>query len=180
MPPLTRDEYLKSLKRRRIKFVVEKGSMAKLFKAGTGSDLQIEIYKKIALKELFSIRSIEEYDQWLINVIEDNCWSVYSRNGLDIDRWAYFAKLINIIIYEIVLNRELADDKTAKTLYPFLHLPIDSSVTYSLEKIDPKFPGIWFLKGMSKESYMEFQHAARKLGRKYNIPPIWFEAAYSS
>ena len=174
------DAHKDALVKRRIKFVVEKGAMARLFKAGTSSALQKELIRKLKPSSIAKLQSRDEYDNWLLELVEDNCWEQYSRNGLSEDRWAYFAKLINIVIYEIVSNRELLSESDWQRLHPWLHLPLDSNVFFSLQKIDPAVPATWMLKGMTRQQYWSMQNAARKLAEQYDIPPIWFEDAWVS
>ena len=153
--------------------------MARLFKGGTHDALQRELARHITVDALSRIRTRDQYDVWLLSVIESPCWKLYSRNGLAQDRWGYFAKLINIVIYEVVANRELSSEGVWKRLRPFLHLPIDSSVTYHLTQLDSAFPWVWMLKGMTKKQYLGVQKAARTLAEARGVPAIWFEAAWS-
>ncbi|GEM_PF-3111695 len=174
------DDHKDALLKRRIKFVVEKGAMARLFKSGTSSRLQEELFRKLKPSSIAKLQSQDEYDRWLSELLEDDCWEQYSRNTLREDRWAYFAKLINIVIYEIASNRELLSGDDWQRVRQWLHLPLDSNVFYFLQQIDPEFPATWILKGMTKEQYWEMQGAARKLAKQYGIPPIWFEDAWVS
>ena len=176
----TQEQHREALIRRRIKFVVEKGAIARLFKRGTHAALQEELARRIRPEELSRIQTRDEYDFWLLSTVESSCWDSYSRNGLDEDRWAYFAKLVNIVVYEIVANRELFSETDWQRLRPFLHIPVDVTVTYHLSKLDPSFPGVWVLKGMTKDQYLGVQDAARRLAHGHEVPPIWFEAAWSA
>ena len=176
---LSERKHKEALVRRRIKFVVEKGAMARLFKAGSHSSLQDKLYEMIKPSALAAIRDRKEYDSWLIRIVEADRWAKHSRNGLVEDRWAYFAKLINIVIYEIVSNRELFAEADWERLRPNLHIPIDSTVMDHLSEIDPNFPVIWTLKGMTKKDYLCIQQAVRMLAKKHDVPPIWFEAIWS-
>ena len=180
MKPFTPEQHREALIRRRVKFVVEKGAMARLFKGGTHSALQEELLRTVKLEELLEIQTKEEYDKYLNGIFERSCWAKYSRNGIDIDRYGYFAKLINIVIYEITSNRELFSEMSWLRLRSFIHVPIDWNVTYYLNQIDPSIPAVAILKGMSKERYWAIQKGIRKLAEKYKIPPIWFEAAWSA
>jgi len=180
MQPFTADQHHDALIRRRIKFVVEKGAMARLFRAGTHSLLQDDVFRYVKPEHLAGIQTRDEYDDWLIKTVELDCWETYSRNGLDLDRWAYFAKLINIIVYEIVANRELFGDADWQRLQHFLHIPIDDTVTYHLSQIDPNLPTLKRLKGMTKEQYLHIQNGVRQLADSHRLPPIWFEAAWSA
>jgi len=180
MTVFTEQQHRDALIRRRIKFVVEKGAMARLFKGSSNSALQEELFRCIKPAELSRIQTHDEYDAWLISTIESPCWEPYSRNSLDDDRWAYFAKVINIVVYEIVANRELFSEADWQRLRPFLHIPVDMTVTDHLSRLEPTFPGVWVLKGMTKDQYMCAQDAARRLGREHGVPPIWFEAAWSA
>lgn len=180
MKPLTPDQHRDSLIRRRIKFVVEKGAMARLFKAGSSFGLQEELFTCLQPSEIAKINAKDEYDSWLIRVVERDTWEPFSRNGIDKDRWGYFAKLVNIIIYEIISNRELFDEKDWLRLRPFLHVPLDWKVTYHLNQITDTIPSLEILKGMSKEKYLRIQRSIRELAEQYNVPPIWFEGAYST
>ena len=177
--PLSVEQHREALIRRRLKFVVEKGAMARLFKQGTNSELQQELYHRLDISLISKISTREEYDAWLIKTIELDCCAKYSRIGIENDRWGYFAKLINIVIYEIVSNRELFAEEDWMRIRPFLHIPIDGNVNYHLYRIDPSFPIFVTLKYMSKQEYIDFQKQVRKLGEKYDLPPIWFEAAWS-
>lgn len=180
MKPFSLEEHRDALIRRRIKFVAEKGAMARLFLGGTSSALKEELFRRLKPSELACIKTREEYDGWLTRTVELQCWQKYSRNGLDADRWAYFAKLINIVVYEIVSNRELFSEEDWQRIRPFLHVPIDSNVTYHLSQIDRDFPTIFILKGMTKQEYLCVQEAVRKIADSHKLPPIWFEAAWSA
>lgn len=176
----TAEEHRDALIRRRIKFVVEKGAMARLFKAGTHGALQEELFRRLLPAQLARIQTRDEYDTWLLETVESSCWEPYSRNGLDEDRWAYFAKLVNIVVYEILANRELFSEADWQRLRSFLHVPIDATITYHLSKVDPGFPAAWVLKGMTRKQYVRVQAAVRALGERHGVPPIWFEAAWSA
>lgn len=154
--------------------------MARFFLRGTSPDLQQELFKALGPSFLAGIRTRDEWDHWLVELIESERWEPYSRNGLQADRWAYFAKVINIVTYEIVANRELFSQQDWERIQPFLHLPIDTNVSLHLETLDPTFPGIFYLKGMTKTAYWAFQAGARQLAAKLGVPPIWFEAAWSA
>jgi hypothetical protein len=178
--PFSPQQHRDSLIRRRIKFVVEKGAMARLFKAGSSSELQKELFACLQPFEMAKMKTRDEYDGWLIQVVERDTWESFSKNGIDEDRWAYFAKLVNIIIYEIISNRELFEEQDWLRLRPFLHVPLDWTVTYHLNQITDKIPPLAVLKGMSKEKYLGIQAAIRELAEQHNVPSIWFEAAYSA
>ncbi len=180
MEAFSPEQHCEALIRRRIKFVVEKGAMARLFKGGTHAALQEELARRIRPEELSRIQTCEEYDSWLFATAESACWGPYSRNGLDEDRWAYFAKLINIVVYEVVANRELFPETDWQRLRPFLHIPVDASITYHLSQLEPSFPTAWVLKGMTKDRYVSVQDAVRRIAHKHGVPPIWFEAAWSA
>ncbi len=180
MKTFSPEERIDALVRRRIKFVVEKAAMARFFRRGTSAALQEELFKALKPSRLAHIQTLDEYDRWLVGLIESERWEPYSRNGLRADRWAYFAKLINIVTYEIVANRELFSQHDWERIRPFLHLPIDANVSFHLEKLDPTFPAIFYLKGMTETAYWTFQTAARELAAKLGISPIWFEAAWSA
>ncbi len=154
--------------------------MARLFQVGTSAELQEELFRRLRPSHLARITSRDEYDKWLTKVVELDCWENFSKNGLREDRCAYFAKLINIIIYEIVANRELFSEQDWKRLRPFLHIPVDWNVSYHLTQIDASFPAVVVLKGMSKDEYWRVQTAVRKLADEHGLPPIWFEAAWSA
>src|SRR5437867_8584498 len=180
MQVFTDEKHREALIRRRIKFVVEKGAMARLFKAGTNAALQEELARRIRPEELAGVQTRTEYDVWLFSTVESSCWERYSRNGLDKDRWGYFAKLVNIVVYEIVANRELFSETDWQRLRPLLHIPVDVTVTYHLWKLEPDFRWVWQLKGMTKDQYTSVQDAARRLAQTQGVPPIWFEAAWSA
>jgi hypothetical protein len=180
MPIFTAEEHHDALIRRRIKFVVEKGAMARLFRAGTHGALQEELFCRIVPAKLARVQTRDDYDKWFFDTIESSCWESYSRNGLAADRWAYFAKLVNIVVYEILASRELFSEADWERLRPFLHVPIDATTTYHLSRVDPDFPSASVLKGMTKTQYVRVQAAVRGLADRHGVPPIWFEAAWSA
>jgi hypothetical protein len=154
--------------------------MARLFREGTHRNLQEALFQFIKPSELSSIHTRVEYDSWLIETIESNHWKRFSRNGLRSDRWSYFAKLVNIVVYEIISNREVFSDVAWQRLKPYLHIPIDSIVIAHLCVQEPEFPRVKRLKGMTKKTYLTIQYAARVLAKKRGVSPIWFEAAWSA
>ncbi len=180
MRSFTENEHQAALLRRRVKFVVEKGSMARLFKTGRHSHLQNQICKRVRPSTVAAQTSRDEYDRWLLDLIRDDCWESYSRNGIEHDRWGYFAKLFNIVIYEITCNRELFGEDGWLRIRSWWHIPFDSTVLYGLTRLDPSFPACWILKGMREEQYATMLSAARSLAAKFGIPTIWFEDAWTS
>ncbi|MEK7409015.1 MAG: hypothetical protein AAB225_28460, partial [Acidobacteriota bacterium] len=96
---------------------------------------------------------MEQYDSWLSKTVEDECWQPFSRHSLEEDRWAYFAKLVNIVVYEIVSNREVFCESDWQRLRQWLHLPLDSRVCHLLTKVDPTCPVPPLLSGMMADQY---------------------------
>jgi len=86
MAVFTQEQHREALIRRRIKFVAEKGAMARLFKAGTNAALQEELARRLRPEDLSRLQTRDEYDSWLFATVESSCWEPYSRNGLDEDR----------------------------------------------------------------------------------------------
>lgn len=170
-----------ALLRRRIKFVTEKGSMARLFRAGMNSNLQMRLYERLQPTDIIVNETIGEYDTWLIGTVELPIWAPFVREDDDIEsvRWGYFAKLINVLVYEILSNRELVLEKHWFRLKSIIHLPIDKNVTQNILIINPEFKVIQRLKGMTKQQYLNFQADAKKLADIYNVPKIWLEDAWA-
>ena len=70
----------------------------------------------------------KQYDQWLLTTLRLSCWTNFARSDGDKVRWGYFAKLVNIVIYELVSNREVFPDEAVwQRLRPFLHIPLDTA-----------------------------------------------------
>lgn len=65
MEPFTRDEHRAALVRRRIKFVAEKGAMARLFRKGTNTQLQRELFRQLQPSTLARPATRDAYDAWL-------------------------------------------------------------------------------------------------------------------
>jgi hypothetical protein len=157
MKTFSAQQRIDALVRRRIKFVVEKAAVARFFLAGTSSDLHEELFRALRPSRLAGIRIRDEYDQWLVGLIESGRWAPYSRNGLQADRLAYFAKVINIVTYEIVANRELFSQQDWET-----HSALSAfSDRWQRESPSPKarfwVRGDFLPQGMSKTAYWEFQ-----------------------
>ena len=81
---------------------------------------------------------------------------------------------------EIVSNRELFSQSGWEQICNWLHIPLDRIVLNSLKGFDPAFPDRQTLKGMTEAEYWEAEAAVRMLASKFNVPPIWFEDAWSS
>lgn len=175
----TIQKHLDALIRRRVKFVVEKASMARLFKHGISDQLKRTLFETLKPESITKHDSQLDYDHWLQTIIEDNRWDEYARNGIEQDRWGYFAKLINIIIYEIASNRELVSEIDWQKIKWFLHVPLDSNVFFQMEHLDPSFPSTWILTGMTSSQYWTIQKRAREIALRYKIPTIWFDDAWS-
>jgi hypothetical protein len=179
-PEFSDGQHRDAVHRRRIKFVVEKGAMARLFKAGSHQALQAELFRLIRPSDLAGLHSMEECDSWLSTVVESDCWRPFARHSLEEDRWAYFAKLVNIVVYEIVSNRELFCESDWQRLRHWLHLPLDSRVCDLLLDTDPASPVPYLLKFLTAKEYWSVQRHARRLAAERGVPPIWFEDAWSS
>ena len=160
--------------------------MARLFRRGTSQSLQKQLFRVLQPRDISAIQTKEDYDNWIYGTVEQPEWQEFSRGKIESDRWAYFAKLINILAYEIISNRELVSESDWQRLHPFLHLPIDSYVISNITKIEPGFARIGVLKGMTKVQYRNFQEEARNIAAKHRIqetrlppPPIWLEDAFA-
>ncbi len=66
MQPFTAEEHQDALIRRRIKFVVEKGAMARLFRRGTSPALQNELFRRIRTSEL--AESVNDFETPLVRI----------------------------------------------------------------------------------------------------------------
>jgi hypothetical protein len=153
--------------------------MVRLFKRGVHRQLQDQLFDLIDTARLIAIPSLEGYDAWLDAIIVDDRWEYFSRNGLAADRYGYFAKLVNIIVYEVASNRELLADADWQRLKMWLHVPLDSMVFAAIQSVLPSFPIPATLKGMKADEYWIIQKALRQLARKLEIPPVWFDDAWS-
>jgi len=179
MKTFSKKQHLDALLKRRIKFVVEKGAMARLFRCGTHSSFQRSLFTQLKPARIVRIRSQRQYDAWLSRTVRLRVWARYSQNGVAADRWAYFAKLINILVYEIIANRELVAERDWKRLRPFIHVPVDARVLDHLCRVDRNYAWPEHLKGMSGKDYRRIQDAVRRVAKAQKVPPIWFEAAWS-
>ncbi len=68
-PELSELRHKDALLRRRIKFVVEKGSMARLFRKGTSKPLKQCLFKHLQPHMFASFTTREEYDAWLARIV---------------------------------------------------------------------------------------------------------------
>ncbi|MBA3353009.1 MAG: hypothetical protein H0U23_11435 [Blastocatellia bacterium] len=94
--------------------------------------------------------------------------------------WGHFAKLLNVILYEIASNRELITGREWKNLQNMLHVPIDSYVVAHVQHFDPTFPNVKRLKGMTEAQYVAHQDHIRRLADNFGVSPITFEAGYAN
>lgn len=180
MKAISFQEHLDALLRRRIKCVVEHGPMARLFRKGSHKALQATLFRRITPEKIAAPRDGDAYDLWLTRLICSNCWRDFSRNGLSEDRWGYFAKLINIVVYEVASNRELLPEHDWNRVRAFLHVPIDSRVSQYARAHQADFPSVPKLRGMTKDTYLQIQERLRTLAHDMGVPPIWFEDVWAS
>jgi hypothetical protein len=175
----SREEHIKAVTRRRIKFVVEKGAMARLFKKGTNEGLQRAVCERLRFDRVKSFATRDDFDAWHSSVVADGCWAAFTDRGIEEVRWGHFAKLINIILYELVANNELVGDGEAKRLRQWLHVPIDQKVLGWLRSLQKGVRLPRKLVGMKGSDYRAIQQAMRDEADKRGIPAIWFEDAYA-
>lgn len=176
----SKEDHLEAVVKRRIKFVVEKGAMARLFKKHSHQALKRAVRQRIDLQHLKSMKLAKDFDQWHRGIVIDECWVNYTTRSIEQVRWGHFAKLVNIILYELVANNEIMTYEEAEQLRGLLHLPIDQKV---LDVVRSLCPGISLpqkLLGMSETDYLTIQRTIREEARKLRIPAIWFEDAYAS
>jgi hypothetical protein len=179
MQPLSKQEHRDALVRRRIRFILKYPAIARLFKKGSQDELETRLLEKLNPARLAKLRSRTDYERWLERTVEDPCWHACSRWSCDAVRWAHVAKVVNIIVYELLANRELTEEADWHRLRPWLHVPIDLIVGRHLHEMDAKLKLRRVLKGMSKEEYRYLQTAIRRIADQYQLPPIWFEAVWS-
>lgn len=173
------DGHIEAVIKRRVKFVVEKGAMARLFKQGTHGDLQEAVRQRIDLNELKSLYTQPGFDAWHRHIVLHECWAHFTSRRIEEVRWGHFAKLINIVLYELVANNEIMTYEQAERLRAFLHVPIDQKVLNLLRSLteDVRLPRK--LLGMEEAEYKAIQETIREEAGKIGIPAIWFEDAYS-
>ena len=106
--------------------------------------------------------------------------SAVSRWPYESSRWAHIAKTLNIRVYEMLTNRELTAESDWQRLRPWLHVPIDRIVLRHLKRINKRFTMRTVLKGMTKADCRRIQRAIQEKAAKREVPPIWFEAAWTA
>jgi hypothetical protein len=108
------EQHRNALIRRRIKFVVEKGAMARLFRAGTHSQLRAELFERVRPSDIGRLQTRDAYDRWLESIVELPIWAPFSRNGIEQDRSGYIAKLVNIGQRRLPSSRSPAPRATSR------------------------------------------------------------------
>jgi hypothetical protein len=177
---LTEKERQAALLRRRVEFVIKYPALVRLIPKGQHARLATALCARLQPAVLAGLQSQTDYDAWLTRVVEEPCWGGCTRGRVEDSRWSLIAKLINIIVYEIVVNRELiTEEKAAMRLWPWLHLPLDRIVLRHLQGLCGDFPKRAVFKRMTKAEYQAMQRAARALAQEAGNPPIWYEAAWS-
>lgn len=150
------------------------------FKAEVKKALIDEIFDQLRTVPWRALKTLEAYDNWLLNLVKKDCWPQLSKNNIERDRWGMLAKLLNIVIYEALWCRELASEEDWRRIHPWLHVPLDDHVINYLHQLDASsFPQFWNLTGVSEDYYMHVQTAARALATNLHRPAIWFEDAWS-
>ena len=133
------NRHREALVRRRIKFVVETGAMARLFKGGTHAALQDELFRRVAPAILSALRTRDEMTRG-----SSRRWNSIAGRPTRGTGSMMIAGVIRKAcehrrLEAIAANRELLAEEDWRRLRPFLHVPIDSTVTYQLSTLDPAF-----------------------------------------
>jgi len=107
--------------------------------------------------------------------------------------WAYFTKMVNIIIYDLITHNELVETSKFHKIKWFIHAPIDNKIISELRRRIPSLEDLRkmneikkmlkFCKRLdsidSEESYDQIQRAIRIVQDMRDEPPIYIEDAYS-
>lgn len=173
-------EHLEAVVKRRIKFVVEKGAMARLFKKGLNPELQQVLRSKIDVAALKAFALQEDFDAWHREIVMYEGWAEFTEWPIEQVRWGHFAKLVNIVLYELVANNEIMTYEEAGRLRGLLHLPIDKRVLDFVKSLRRGVRLPKRLLGMTESDYRAIQQAIRKEATRLGIPAIWFEDAWVS
>ena len=173
-------KHLEAVIKRRIKFVVEKGAMARLFKKGVNPELQQVLRSKIDVPALKALAIQKDFDAWHREIVMYEGWAEFTERPIEQVRWGHFAKLANIVLYELVANNEIMTYEEAGRLRDLLHLPIDKRV---LDFVRSLRRGVRLpdrLLGMTESDYRAIQQTIREEAARLDIPAIWFEDAWVS
>jgi hypothetical protein len=155
-------------------------AIARLFRKGVHDTLEHLLLGKVQPEMLARLQTRADYEKWVEDTVEDPCWAVVSRWPCESIRWAHIAKVLNILAYEVLANRELTAEADWQRLQSWLHVPVDRLVMRHLKGIDTRFNMRSVLKGMTKVEYQQIQAAIQKLALEQGVPPIWFEAAWTA
>jgi hypothetical protein len=177
---LGQKEHRAALIRRRIRFVVGYPPIGRLFRKGMRDHVERALLERLRPDVFRRMKTRADYERWLERTVESRCWSHVSRWKCGTVRWGHFAKVLNILVYEILANNELTQTKDWRRLRLWLHLPIDSIVQAHCKKLAPAFKVRKILKGMTRDEYCDMQLQIRKIANEKGVPPIWFEAAWSA
>lgn len=168
-----------ALLKRRIRFVVLYPAINRQLK-GDRNDLIEDLSEKIRPETIEGLNTQDEYDCWFEGVVEEAKWSQYRGDCPEENhRWGQLAKLINIVIYEILHTRGLIEDSIWQKVLSWLHLPLDSIVVDELFRFDQTFKECPPLNAMTKQKYCDMQDRARKVAVGLQRVPISFEDSWS-
>lgn len=120
-----------------------------------------------------------DFDAWHREIVNSQCWAAFTVREIEQVRWGHFAKLVNIIIYELVANNEVMTYEEAERLRRLIHLPIDQKVLGLVRRLRPGIRLPRKLLDMSESEYAAIQRAIRDEARRLGVPAIWFEDAYA-
>jgi len=162
----SQERHIEAVIRRRIKFVVEKGAMARLFKKNSHRQLQGVLRQEMDVDALKARQSADDFDAWHRRIVLQQCWANFTDRPIEEVRWGHFAKLINIILYELAANNEIVTDDEARRLRGLLHLPIDQKVLDLVRALQPGTRLPKKLLGMTEADYVAIQRAIRDEARR--------------
>jgi len=147
-----------------VRFLGPKGTKDKL----------VQILYEIKLDELLKHNSQNGYKRWF----EENLGKIAGaiKNGSSGHRkWAHATKVLDLYLYDIVLNSHFFDDNQAEKIVGWLYTPIDKTVLSQLRKlVGERFPTQ--LKDVdTEEKFYKIQDVLGEAAKEIEVPRVWFD-----
>jgi len=163
--------------------VVLGSSVIRVFNQGTKVAL-LPILKEIDFDHLIEIKNPEEFKKWFEEELDKIAREVKKKNENN-DRiqpgykWGHTAKILNLMIREIVLNSRYFNDVEVKRIKYYLYAPIDSKIITFLKNSDVKLDFQYIKQIDTSEKFYSVQEELGKAADKIKVPRVFIDDIWS-
>jgi hypothetical protein len=159
-------------------------SVTRVFADGTAAALR-DVLARLPYDELPSLTDGLDYRTWFEAALQDVGATILRLNPPERRRsvqpgfkWGHGAKVLSLLVRNLVLCSRYFDDETTRRLEPWLYCPIDGIVMQSLRAagIDP---GVTRINQIGEADFWRIQDMLLAAASRAGVPVVWFDDVWS-